>query len=342
MIKTPCVKQTAARRHSNARQWAIALGACVLAWTTGTGAQAQSAFPEKPIHLYVGFPPGGQSDIMTRMIGDALSRQLKQTVVVDNKAGASGTIAADFVARQAPDGYTLMVTSEAVQSRATAVFKKVPYDPVKDFTLIAKVAKQKAVMVVNANSPFTTVKEFIAYAKANPGKLNYGSTHGTTSQFGGALFSLYNGIEMVAVNYPGGSKPMTDLLGGYVDVGFFIESTVDQFVKTGKMRALAVISDEPGELLPNVPTIAQAGAKPMDISPWFGVVGPAKIPAPVVARITDALAKAAVDPVFKEQMSRIGAIPLSGSNPEKFTSEVKSEVEYWKKFVKDTNFPLLD
>ena len=303
---------------------------------------AQDAYPSQPIHLVVGFPPGGQSDIMTRLIGDALAKQLSVAVVVDNKGGASGIIGAEYVEHQKPDGYTLMVTSEAVQSRAAAVFKKLPYDPAADFTMIGQVAKQKTLVVVNSTSKFLTLKDLLAYAKANPGKINYASTFATTSQFAGALFGLLNHVDMVAVNYPGGAKLITDLMGDVVDVGFFVESTVVPYVQAGSLRALAVVSDEHSDLFPQIPTIKEAGGAPMDVSPWFGVVGPANMPPAVVAKISAALARMSKDPDFKQRLHVVGATAIEGSTPSAFNAEIKAEIVYWKKFVADTQFPLMD
>jgi tripartite-type tricarboxylate transporter receptor subunit TctC len=323
--------------------WISASLAAVMALALGsTPALAQDAYPNQPIHLVVGFPPGGQSDIMTRLIGDALGKQLNVAVVVENKGGASGIIGAEYVAHQKPDGYTLMVTSEAVQSRAAAVFKKLPYDPAADFTMIGQVAKQKTLLVVNASSKFTTLKEFLAYAKANPGKINYASTFATTSQFAGALFGLLNHVDMVAVNYPGGAKLITDLMGDVVDVGFFVESTVVPYVQAGSLRALAVVSDEHSDLFPQIPTMKEAGGAPMDVSPWFGVVGPANMPPAVVAKISGALEKMSKDADFKQRLHVIGATAIEGSTPAAFTAETETEIVYWKKFVADTQFPLMD
>lgn len=299
-------------------------------------------WPDRPIRLVVGFPAGGQSDIMARVIGESLSREIGQPVVIDNKGGASGLIAAEHVAKQKPDGYTIMLTSESLQSRAAAVFKKLPYDPVADFDPIGKFAKQRTLMVVHPSSTANSVQDFIKYAKANPGKLNYGATYSTSSQFGGALFSLLNGLDMVAVNYPGGAKPITDLLGGVVDVGFFVESTVAQHIKAGKLKLLASASIDRSALFADVPTIKEAGGAPMDISPWFGLVAPAKTPKPIVQKLADAMQRSLQSPELKQRLDTIGAVPIAGSTPEAFAKDLQTEIAYWKKFVKDSNFPLLD
>lgn len=303
---------------------------------------ASQDYPTKPIRLVVGFPAGGQSDIIGRLVAESLSQQLHQAVIVENKGGASGIIAADYVARQPGDGYTILLTSESLQSRAAAVFKRLPYDPINDFRPIGKFAKQKVLMVVNSSSKFKSVKEFLAYARENPAKLNYGATYSTSSQFGAALFNQLNKIEMVGIYYPGGAKPMTDLLGNVVDVGFFVESTVSSFVQAGSMRALAVASNERSSLFPSVPTLREAGAAPMEVSPWFGLVVPAKTPDKIVSALSDALSKAVDSPVMRGRMNVIGASAIRGSTPEKFGTELREEVTYWKKFVADTKFPLLD
>lgn len=303
---------------------------------------ASQDYPTKPVRLVVGFPAGGQSDIIGRLVAESLSQQLHQAVIVENKGGASGIVAAEYVARQPGDGYTILLTSESLQSRAAAVFKKLPYDPLNDFRPIGKFAKQKVLMVVNSSSKFKSVKEFLAYAQENPGKLNYGATYSTSSQFGAALFDQLNKIEMVGIYYPGGAKPMTDLLGNVVDVGFFVESTVSSFVQAGSMRALAVASNERSSLFPSVPTLREAGAAPMEVSPWFGLVVPAKTPDRIVSTLSAALSKAVDSPVMRGRMNVIGASAIQGSTPEKFGTELREEVTYWKKFVADTKFPLLD
>lgn len=307
-----------------------------------TAALAQSTWPQRPIRLVVGFPAGGQSDIMGRMVADALAKELGQPVVVENKGGASGLIAAEHVKRQSSDGYTLMLTSESLQSRAVAVFKKLPYDPIADFEPIGKFGKQRTLMVVHPASKFNSVKEVLAFAKANPGRLFYSSTYSTSSQFGGALFGLLNGIEMTPVSYMGGAKPITDLLGGQVDVGFLVESTVAEHVKAGKLKLLASASAERSSIFPDSPTLKEAGAAPMDVSPWFGIVAPAKTPRPIVDRISAALHRAIKSKDLQQRLDGIGAVPIIGSTPQAFGNDLKNEVAYWRKFVRDSNFPLLD
>lgn len=299
-------------------------------------------YPSKPVQLVVGFPPGGPTDIVARVIGEQLSRQLQQSVVVVNKGGAGGTVAAGFVATQKPDGYTLMLDVESVKTRAPAIYKKLQFDSIKDFSPIAKMAKQRVMLVVNPNLPVKDVKELIAYAKANPEKLNYSGTYAASSHIGGALFSLLNGVNMTMVNYPGGAQPITDLIGGVVQVGFFTESTVAQHVKAGKLKALAVVANERSTQFPQLPTVKEAGAAAMDISPWFGLTAPAGTPQPIVDRLHAAARKITEDPVFAEKLVTIGAVPISGSTPDSYTKEAVADIAYWKKFVVDAKFPMAE
>lgn len=319
----------------------VMTGLTALSLAAPLTANAQ-AWPDRPVRLVVGFPAGGQSDIMARVIAESLTSQLGRPVIVENKSGASGLIAAEHVARSKPDGYTMLLTSESLQSRAAAVYKKLPYDPLGDFAPIGKFAKQRTLLVVNANSPLSSVRDLIVQAKAKPGKLNYAATYSTSSQFGGALFSLLNKVDMVAVGYPGGAKPITDLLGGVVDVGFFVESTVAEHIKAGKLKVLASASIDRSTLFPNAPTIAEAGGAPMDVSPWFGLAFPANTPAPIIEKTSLALQHGLKTPELLKRFETIGAFTIEGSTPATFAAELQKETVYWKNFVKQSNFPLID
>lgn len=306
------------------------------------GAAVAQDFPNHPIQLIVGFPPGGPTDIVARVIGEELSKQLKQPVLVMNKGGAGGTIAAGFVAKQKADGYTLMLDVESVKTRAPAIFKSLPYDPIKDFSPIAKVARQRVLLVVNSTLPAQSVRELIALAKAQPTKLNYSGTYAASAHIGGALFCLQNHLEMTFVSYPGGSQPISDLIGGIVQVGFFTESTVAQHVKAGKLKALAIAANERSPALPDLPTLREAGAVGMDISPWFGVTAPAGTPRPVIDRLAQALRTIVEDRNFETRLASIGAAPIRGSTPETYTSDSVADIANFKKFVVDAKLPLAE
>lgn len=313
-----------------------ASAACLLAGT----AQADEPYPSNPIKLVVGFPPGGPTDIVGRVIALDLGKELKQSVIVENRGGAGGIIGAAAVAKSKPDGYTLLVAVESSQTRGLALNPGLSYDQLKDFTYIRKVAKQRNLIVVNPSVPVNSVKELIAYAKANPGKLNIGGTFGATSHIGGTLFDALNGTEMTFVNYAGGAQPITDLMAGVVQVGFFTEATVAQHVRAGKIKALAVAAPERSPAFPDLPTVEQAGGKKMDLSPWFGVAAPAATPAPVVKAISTALDKVVVNPEFIAQLETLGAVPVKTSSPELYTKEVGQEIEFWMRWASNLKQPL--
>lgn len=316
----------------------ILFGVAVL---TATSSYAESAdsYPSKPIKLVVGFPPGGPTDIVGRIIAQHLARELKGNVIVENRGGASGVIGAGVVARAQPDGYTLLVGVESSNTRGAAL-NKLPYDPVKDFTYIRKVDKQRALVVVNPSLPVKSVKELIEYVKAHPAKVDFPGTYGASSHVGGLLFNLLNGLDMQFINYQGGSQPVTDVVSGLLPVGFFPESQVAGFVQSGKLRALAVAADVKSPGFPALPTIAEAGAAPMDASAWQSVVGPAGMPPEITKKISDAIGRMIVDKDFLAQLETIGGSAIPDSSPEKFTKEVPEEIAFWKKFVVDAKVPV--
>lgn len=317
----------------------LAVGFCALAAGISPYAFAD-AYPSKPIRLLVGFPPGGPTDIIARLIGKGLSEQLGQPVVVENRGGAGGVIAARSVATSPPDGYTLLVSVESSQTRGVALNKSLPYDAVKDFTYVGKVAKQRNLVVVDPKLPFGDIKGLIDYAKRHPGELNYSGTYGATSHIGGALFDMDNAVTMTFVSYPGGAQPITDLIAGVVQVGFFTEATIAAHVKSGKLKALAIAAPERSPDFPNVPTLSEAGARPMELSPWFGLTGPAGMDAQVVARLSQAVTTLVQDKQFQAQLATIGAVPIAESSPQAFQNDVVQEIDYWKKFVVDANVPV--
>lgn len=301
---------------------------------------AADEYPSKPVTLVVGFPPGGPSDVIARVFAKTFSEKLGAAVVIENKGGANGLIAASLVAKQRPDGYTLLLGVEAVQTRGVALSSKMPVDPAKDFSMIGKFAKQRNMLVVHPSLPVKDVREFIEYLKARPGQVNYAGSYGASAHTAAAMFDLLNGTKMTFVSYPGGGRPIVDLVAGVVQVGFYSESTVGEHVKAGKLRALATVADERSPAFPQLPTLAQAGAKPMDVSPWFGLVTPAGIPESVSRKLTAALEQTVASKEFVSGLEAIGASPVIGSTPAKFADENRREVEYWKKFVHDAKFPL--
>lgn len=309
---------------------------------SATAAYAADAYPSKPIKLFIGFPPGGPTDIIGRVIGQSLSKELGQPIVIENRPGAGGSIGAAAVAKSRPDGYTLLVGVESSQTRGQILNAKLPYDQVKDFAYIRKVAKQRNLIVVNPKFPVNNVKELIAYLKAHPTEVNTGGTFGATSHIGGTLFDLLNGTKMTFVNYPGGAQPITDLVAGVLQVGFFTESTVSQHVNSGKLKALAVAAPERSSEYPNLPTVEESGGKRMDLSPWFGIVAPAGTPSDITEKIGKALDKVIVNEEFLAQLKRIGAVPVNASTADSYTRDIGEEIKYWNKWTAEAKVNLVN
>lgn len=297
-------------------------------------------YPSKPIRLVVGFPPGGPTDIIGRIIGQNLGRELGQTVVIENRGGAGGTIAASMVAKAKPDGYTLLVAVESSQTRGIALYPALSYEQVKDFTYIRKVAKQFNIMVVNPALPVSNVKEFIEYARKHPGTVNCGGTLGASASIGCTLFDRDNDVRMTFINYAGGAQPINDLMAGTTHVSFASEATVAQQISTGKLKALAIAAQERSRAFPNLPTIQESGGAPLELSPWFGVAGPAGMPQDVVKKIGDALDKVSASPEFLKQLEGIGAVPISGSTEASFTADVTREIPFWNQWAVDAKASL--
>jgi tripartite-type tricarboxylate transporter receptor subunit TctC len=310
-----------------------------LAALAAAPAYAQT-FPSRPIHLVVGFPPGGPTDIVGRLIAEELGKQLNQTVLVENRGGAGGIIGAGIVAKAKPDGYTLLVSVESSQTRGLALNPTLTYDQQKDFTFIRKLAKQRNLVLVHPSLPVKSVAELIAYDKAHPGELNCSGTFGTSSHIGCTLFNTLADTKITFVNYPGGSAPISDLIAGTVQVGFFTEATVAQQVSAGALRPLAIATSERSPAFPDIPTVGEATGKKLDISPWFGVVGPASLPPEIIKTLGDALDKVSASKEFVAKLETIGAVPIRGSTAESYRKDVADEIVFWDKWAKDIKTPL--
>ena len=301
---------------------------------------AAEAYPSKPIRLVVGFPPGGPTDIIGRIIGQNLAQEIGQTVVVENRGGAGGTIAAATVAKAKPDGYTLLVAVESSQTRGVALYPALSYDQEKDFAYIRKVAKQFNLMVVNPSLPVSNVREFIDYARSHAGQVNCGGTMGASSSIGCTLFDRDNDVRMMFINYPGGAQPITDLIAGTTQVSFAAEATVAQQISSGKLKALAIAAQERSRAFPDLPTVQESGGAPLELSPWFGVAGPAGMPPDVARKIGEALDRVSTSPEFLKQLAGIGAVPIAGSTQAGFTADVAREVPFWGTWAVDVKASL--
>ncbi len=306
----------------------------LLALAAATQAAAQ-AYPTKPIRLVVPFPPGGAVDFYARVVQQPLSEALGQTVVIDNKAGASGMVGAEVVAKSPPDGYTLLIGNIASLAINVGIYPKMPYDPLKDFTPIVRTVDVNYVLVVHPSVPVKTVAELVAYAKANPGKLSYGSAgSGSLPHLGTELFKAQTGVDMVHVPYKGGGPMVTDLLGGSVQVVIGDQANLMPHVATGKLRALAVATPRRSPNAPDLPTIAESGVPGFDATAWQGVVGPAGMPADVVVRLNEAFNKVMAMPAVREKLVGGGLEPVGGT-PEQFGRFIASEIAKWTKTAKD-------
>ena len=298
-------------------------------------AQAQATWPSKPIRFVVPFAPGGTSEIVARSVAAELTRQLGQSVYVENKPGGAGVTAMQDVARAAPDGHTMILTHVGTMAVNPYMLKNQPYDVNKDFTPVTLLAKVPNVFVIHPDVPAKNFKEFVDYVKARPGQLNYGlSGPGATDHLSGELFNALTGARMVHVPYKGGAPAMLDLIGGNVQLVFSTMSTAVGSIKAGKIRALGMTGNQRFELMPEIPTIAEAGLKGFEANNWYGFFLPAGTPKDIVARLNQETVKALASPDVKQRLLESGIVATS-SSPEQFASYIQSETKKWAKVIKD-------
>jgi tripartite-type tricarboxylate transporter receptor subunit TctC len=310
----------------------LTVTACMLL-AAATGAKAQSAYPTKPIRLLVGSEPGGTTDLVARVISKRMGELLGQAVVVENRPGANQTIAAELTAKAPPDGYVLYMVPAGFGINP-ALYKKLPYDSLKEFTPIAEVALAPNVLVVNPSVPARSVQELIALAHAKPGSLNYGSSGvGAPSHLAGALFALLTKSDMLHVAYKGSGPALTDLLGGNIQLSFPSIPGALPFITSGQLIALGVTTRIRSSMLKDVPTIEEAGVPGYDVGSWYGLSGPAALPAPVVARLNGAINQALKDPDLRQLLTREGAEPLGGS-PQDFATVITTDIKKWTDVLK--------
>ncbi len=312
----------------------IVFSAFALTLSIASGSAWAQAWPSKPISLVVPFPAGGTTDVLARAVGQELSKSLGQAVVIESKPGAGATLGADFVAKSKADGYTLLMGA-VHHTIASSVYKKLPYDFQKDLVPVTTVALVPNVVVVNPNVAAKTTKELLALAKANPGKLTYGSNgNGTGQHLIGAQFESMGGVELLHVPYKGSGPLTTDLLGGQITMSFDTITPVLSHIKAGKLRALAVTTAKRSPALPDVPTLDESGLKGFNLGTWFGVLAPAGTPRDVVVRLNAEIVKIVNAPDFKKKMEDIGADPI-GNTPEQMAKQIKDDTERFAKLVKD-------
>jgi len=302
--------------------------------TGGAGAlHAQAAWPQKPIRLVVPFAPGGSSEVVARSVAGELTKQLGQSVFVENKPGGAGVIAMQEVAKAGPDGYTLILGHVGTLAVNPYMLPSQPYDVNKDFIPVTLLAKVPTVLVVHPDVPAKTFKEFIAYAKANPGKVNYSSAgNGSSGHLSMEYLKLTAGFFMTHIPYRGSGPQMTDLLAGRVQVAMNGLPSVSAFIKSGKLRALAVGSSQRIAALPDVPTIAESGYKGFETSQWYGLLAPAGTPAPVVKRLQEESLKALRTGPVTERFAHDSAVGV-GDTPEQFGAYITAQQKVWKDIV---------
>jgi tripartite-type tricarboxylate transporter receptor subunit TctC len=305
----------------------------VLLLLASLGALAQEPYPSKPIRMILPFPPGGGTDLLGRLIADRLAAALGQPVVTENRGGAGGNVGAEAAARSAPDGYTIVLVAPSLAISPT-LYSKLNYDPIKDFAPIALVAQVPNVMITHPSVPATTLAEFIAYARANPGKLNFGSGGlGTSNHLAGELFNLRTGAGLIHVPYKGVNLAMNGVLAGEVHLVFIGVPVPAPHIKAGRLRALAVLARERSPLIPEVPTAAEAGLADFDVTTWYGILAPAGTPRPIIQRLNAELRKMMAAPEIKERLAAMGTEPLT-STPEEFGAYIKREIAKWGDVVR--------
>jgi tripartite-type tricarboxylate transporter receptor subunit TctC len=304
-----------------------------------TGAvHAADTYPSRPIRMIVAYPPGGGTDQVGRVMADQLTATLGQNVVVDNRGGATGNIGTELAARAVPDGYTLLMGNVAPNAVNVSLFKKLGFDPVKDFAPVSLVAITPNILVAHPSIPVKTIKELIAYAKAKPGTLNFPSAGvGSSSHLAGELLKSLAGISMVHVPFKGGGPALIAVIAGEVQIMFATMPAAMPHVKSGKVKPLAVTTGKRSQAMPELPTIAESGVKGYDASTWYGLLAPARTPQAIITRLHGDTVKILAGPT--RQRLEVQGFEPEGGTPSEFTAYIKSEIIKWAKVIKDAGIP---
>lgn len=306
----------------------------LLALTLLAPIASAETWPTKPIKIILGFPPGGATDILSRDFAVKLSEELKQPVLIENKPGAGGTIGADIAAKAPPDGYTLTIGTTSNHAIAVSLYKKLPYDPVKDFAPITILAVSQNVVVINPLVPANNIRELVAYAKANPGKLNFGSSgNGTISHLTGEMFNTLNGTQITHIPYKGSAFVFPDLLSGQISVMYDSTISIGSLVKSGKVKALAVTGVKRSALMPELPTVAESGYRDFESTNWFGFFAPAATPKDILARLNAAAVKVLAAPDLQARFALQGA-EVVANKPAEALAMVKADIVKWAEVAK--------
>jgi tripartite-type tricarboxylate transporter receptor subunit TctC len=313
---------------------AVVLAAVLAGWLTFATLAVAAGYPDRPITIVVGFPPGGASDIMARILTAKLGSVLGQPFIVDNRPGAGGNVAGEFVAHAAPDGYTLLLGNNAILATNISLYSKIGFDPEKDFAPISLIGTQANVLVVNNEVKAHSLAELIALAKANPGKLNFASSgYGLAAHLAGELFKAQAHIDIVHVPYKGSAPALEDVIAGQDQMMFATTSGVMGFLKNGQVRALAVTTLKRTPILPDVPTMDEAGLPGFEATTWHGLVAPAGTPPLIIASLNKAIAETLKDPDIQHKLAGLG-IDIAPDTPEQFTAYIKMEIPKWAAVIK--------
>jgi tripartite-type tricarboxylate transporter receptor subunit TctC len=313
----------------------IAALACLAALVSAQPGLAATDYPTKPIRFIVPFAPGGSTDIVARVIGENLSQSLGQPVVIDNRSGAGGNIGADLVAKATPDGYTMLMGTTGIMSINGSLYRSLPYDASKDFEAVIMAVSITNLLAVNPSVPAKSVQELIALAKSKPRDLTFASSGaGSSTHLSGELFKSMARVDITHIPYRGSGQALADLLGGQVTMIFDNMPSVLPHVKSGKLRPLAVTSLERSPVLPDVPTVSEAGVSGYESKSWSGVVVPAKTPKEIIQKLNAEIVKIFARPEVKEKLAGLGADPVGGP-PEHFAAHIKAEREKWSKVVQE-------
>jgi tripartite-type tricarboxylate transporter receptor subunit TctC len=324
------------KSKTNFRTLALLLGLLVAGGITHA-----DTYPSKPIRMIVPYSPGGTGDNIARAVGGELAKLLGQQIVNDNRPGAGGNIGADIVAKAEPDGYTLVMAATSLASNPS-LQKKMSFDPLKDLAPVSQCCEIPMIVVVHPSLPIKSIKDLIAHAKANPGKLSFSSSGiGTSSHLAAELFKVLAKVDMVHVPYKADAQALPDLLAGQVNLMFMFQTSALPQIKADKLRPLAVSTAKRSPLLPDLPTVAEAGVPGYEFTAWFGIFTRAGTPKEIIEKLSAANVKALHTPELKERLLQQGAVPVP-STPEQFSAFFKGEVEKWAKVVKEGGLPQID
>jgi tripartite-type tricarboxylate transporter receptor subunit TctC len=305
-----------------------AFAAVAVALLASGAASAQTGFPAKAVHIFVPYPAGGAVDVLARTLGDEVAKQWGQSVIIENRPGAGGVVASQALATSPPDGYTLIVVASG-HATNPFLYAKLPYDTFKDFTPISLLASSPNILLVRADSPYKNLADLLAAARANPGKLSYGMAgNGTSTHLAGELLKSLAKVDIVSIPYKGGGPAMNDLLGGQIPISINNGPESMGQISAGSVRALGVTTARRAAILPDVPTIAEAGVPGYDTAVWWGLLGPANMPADVVGRLSRDFVAAVNSQGVKDRLTALGASPI-GSSPQEFGATIKADYDKW-------------